>query len=104
MIYCSCSYILSYLILFVTTTIMRFDKLAEVFKKSPLEVNMKYLSAKETAKKWGIGERRVQTLCLQDRIPGSIRIGNTWGIPDDAVKPKDERVKSGKYIKETGKS
>ena len=70
MIYCSCSYILSYLILFVTTTIMRFDKLAEVFKKSPLEVNMKYLSAKETAKKWGIGERRVQTLCLQDRIPG----------------------------------
>jgi hypothetical protein len=28
-----------------------------------------------------------------------IRIGNTWGIPDNAEKPKDERVKSGKYIK-----
>lgn len=60
---------------------------------------MKYLSAKEAAKKWKIGERRVQTLCMQDRIPGVIRIGSTWGIPDDAEKPKDARIKSGKYIK-----
>ncbi len=60
---------------------------------------MKYLSAKETGKKWGIGERRVQRLCTQDRIPGVIRIGSTWGIPDDAEKPKDARVKSGKYCK-----
>lgn len=60
---------------------------------------MKYLSAKEAANKWGISDRRVQILCNQDRIPGVIRIGNIWGIPDDAEKPKDERVKSGKYIK-----
>ena len=60
---------------------------------------MKYLSSKETADKWGISERRVQILCNQDRIPGVIRIGNIWGIPDDAEKPKDERVKSGRYIK-----
>ena len=60
---------------------------------------MKYLSAKEAAEKWGIGERRVQTLCTQDRIDGVIRIGSTWGIPDDAEKPKDARIKSGKYIK-----
>ena len=60
---------------------------------------MKYLSAKEAANKWGISDRRVQILCNQDRIPGVIRIGNTWGIPDNAEKPKDERVKSGKYIK-----
>lgn len=60
---------------------------------------MKYLSAKEAADKWGISDRRVQILCNQDRIPGVIRIGNIWGIPDDAEKPKDERVKSGRYIK-----
>ena len=60
---------------------------------------MKYLSAKEAANKWGISDRRVQILCNQDRIPGVIRIGNIWGIPDDAEKPKDERVKSGRYIK-----
>ena len=60
---------------------------------------MKYLSAKEAANKWGISDRRVQILCNQDRIPGVIRIGNIWGIPDDAEKPKDERVKSGRYTK-----
>ena len=60
---------------------------------------MKYLAAKEAANKWGISDRRVQILCNQDRIPGVIRIGNTLGIPDNAEKPKDERVKSGKYIK-----
>ena len=60
---------------------------------------MKYLSSKEAADKWGISERQVQILCNQDRIEGVIRIGSTWGIPDDAEKPKDARIKSGKYIK-----
>ena len=60
---------------------------------------MKYLSSKEAADKWGISERRVQILCNQDRIAGVIRIGSTWGIPDDAEKPKDARIKSGKYTK-----
>ena len=60
---------------------------------------MKYLSSKEAADKWGISERRVQILCNQERIEGVIRIGITWGIPDDAEKPKDARIKSGKYIK-----
>ena len=60
---------------------------------------MKYLSSKEAADKLGISEKRVQILCNQDRIAGVIRIGSTWGIPDDAEKPKDARIKSGKYIK-----
>lgn len=67
--------------------------------KDVLEVRMKYLSAKEAAEKWGIGERRVQRLCHQNRIPGVIRIGSTWGIPDSVDKPKDARLKSGKYVK-----
>jgi len=61
---------------------------------------MKYLTAKETGKRWGLSERRVETLCVQGRIPGLIRIGRSWGIPDNADKPKDARIKSGKYIKE----
>ncbi len=60
---------------------------------------MNYLSAKEAADKWGISDRRVQILCNQNRIPGVIRIGSTWGIPDNADKPKDARIRSGKYIK-----
>ena len=45
----------------------------------------KYLSVKEAANKWGISDRRIQILCNQDRILGVIRIGNTWGIPDNVV-------------------
>lgn len=36
-----------------------------------------YLSLKEVAKKWGIGDRRINTLCLQGRIPGTFKIGNS---------------------------
>lgn len=60
---------------------------------------MNYLSIRETSEKWGLSIRRIQTLCITDRIPGATRIGNMWVIPDDAVKPKDARIKSGKYIK-----
>lgn len=58
-----------------------------------------YMKIKEAAKKWGIGERRVNALCLEGRIDGAMKFGTTWAIPVDATKPKDERIKSGKYIK-----
>lgn len=60
---------------------------------------MKYLSLKQTATKWALSPRRVQVLCSTKRIPGAIKIGSYWAIPDDALKPKDERIRSGKYIK-----
>lgn len=34
-----------------------------------------------------------------DRILGTTKIGSYWAIPVDAEKPKDERIKSGKYVK-----
>ena len=61
---------------------------------------MEYISISQAAEKWGITPRRIQVLCKQDRIPGAARIGYVWAIPKDAEKPKDARVKSGKYIKE----
>ena len=60
---------------------------------------MEYLSLRQTAEKWGLSIRRVQTLCSTDRIPGATKIGSYWAIPVDAEKPKDERIKSGKYVK-----
>lgn len=60
---------------------------------------MEYLSVKQTAEKWGITPRRLQILCSQDRIKGAMRVGNYWAIPSDAEKPKDARIKTGKYIK-----
>ena len=60
---------------------------------------MKYLSTFEIAEKWGISPRRVGVLCNQDRIPGAQRAGSRWIIPEDAEKPSDARIKSGKYKK-----
>lgn len=64
---------------------------------------MKYISTLEAAEKWGISQRRVTALCQNDRIVGVQRAGGTWIIPEDAEKPADARIKSGKYIKR-GKS
>ena len=61
---------------------------------------MEYLSIKQTSEKWGISVRRIQVLCSEGSIPGAIKIGSYWAIPSDAEKPNDERIKSGKYIKE----
>ena len=36
---------------------------------------------------------------MYGRIKGAQRVGHQWIIPADAPKPKDARVKSGKYIK-----
>ena len=64
---------------------------------------MKYMSNFEAAEKWGISHRRVSILCNQDRIPGAQRAGSRWIIPEDAEKPSDARIKSGKYIKQPNK-
>ena len=55
---------------------------------------MEYMSCPETAKKWGISERRVQKLCEENRIPGVSKIGYMWLIPKNAEKPKDNRRKA----------
>ena len=60
---------------------------------------MKYLSITQTSERWGISTRRIQILFAEGRVPGAIRIGTVWGIPDDEPKPADARIKSGKYVK-----
>ncbi len=63
---------------------------------------MGYLSITQTAEKWGLSGRRIQIFCAQGRIPGAMKIGSYWAVPDDAEKPTDERIRSGKYIKKKG--
>lgn len=57
------------------------------------------MTIKTASEKWGIGLRRINTLCNEGRIEGVSKLGNIWIIPANAEKPKDERIKSGKYIK-----
>lgn len=56
-------------------------------------------TCKEKAIEWNISERTVSDLCKKGKISGAIKKGNTWYIPEDAVKPSDGRIRSGKYLK-----
>ena len=58
-----------------------------------------YMTIKEASEKWGIGIRRINTLCNEGRIDGCLRFGSSWAIPANAKKPSDMRIKSGKYIR-----
>ena len=59
-------------------------------------LRVRYLSTFEVAEKWGISPRRVGVFCSQNRIPGAQQAGSRWIIPEDAEKPADARIKSGK--------
>ena len=52
---------------------------------------MEYMSAREAAEKWGISQRRVATLCAEQRVEYAEMVGNMWLIPSDAEKPIDAR-------------
>ena len=58
-------------------------------------------SSKEIAKKWDVAERTVTAFCNSGKIPGAIKVGKSWQIPDDAEKPADGRISTGKYIKKS---
>ena len=60
---------------------------------------MKYISISETSNKWKISTRRISVLCNEGRIEGAQKVGATWIIPENAIKPNDARIKTGKYIK-----
>lgn len=60
---------------------------------------MGFMTSVEAREKWSLSKRRVAVLCAEGRIPGAEKKANVWLIPDDAEKPADARIKSGKYIK-----
>lgn len=59
-----------------------------------------FMTVQEAAIRWGITERQVQILCKNERIYGVSRVGRNWIIPIEAEKPKDGRIKSGRYCNE----
>ena len=52
---------------------------------------MEYIKVSKAAEKWGISARRVRVLCVEGKIPGVIRKGNLYMIPENAQKPPDGR-------------
>lgn len=60
--------------------------------------SVKYISAIEAAERWNLSRRRVVALCGNGRINGAQKAGAYWIIPENAKKPSDARIKSGKYM------
>lgn len=56
-------------------------------------------TCKEMALIWNISVRAVSSLCKSGRIPGAVKNGKNWEIPDEATKPVDGRISSGEYCK-----
>ena len=61
-------------------------------------------SSKEMAEIWNVSERTVTTFCKSGKVPGAIKEGRTWKIPEDAKKPADGRAMSGRYVKKNIKN
>jgi len=59
-----------------------------------------FIQSNEIAKRWGLSPRQVQRLCIDGRIKGAIKFGNTWAIPEDAPKPT-RTAKNGKPGRKT---
>lgn len=59
---------------------------------------MEYSTTKETASKWHISDRRVLQYCNAGRITGAMKLGNTWLIPKDAVKPRRQKAPQSQNI------
>lgn len=53
---------------------------------------MEYMTTKDAVKKWNISERRIRQLLSDGRIEGAVKVGNSWNIPIDALKPVDKRI------------
>ena len=60
-------------------------------------------TCKKKALEWGISERTVNDLCKKGRIPGAVKNGGRWQIPDEVTKPEDGRISSGRYVRTRGR-
>lgn len=56
-------------------------------------------TSEQIAVEWELSKNTVNEMCSKGKIAGVVKEGRKWLIPDDAVKPVDGRVSSGKYIK-----
>lgn len=46
-----------------------------------------YMTTKEAAEKWNISQRQVQNHCKKGRIPGTVKVGTNYLIPENTSRP-----------------
>jgi hypothetical protein len=50
-------------------------------------MTQEYATVADMAERWNLTKRQVQKFCNAGMIPGAIRFGIVWAIPEDAEKP-----------------
>ena len=58
-----------------------------------------YFSVQDTAEKWGVSVRWVNQNILNGWISGVERLGKSWAIPEDALKPIKQKSGSNRKKK-----
>ncbi|MDO4649247.1 MAG: helix-turn-helix domain-containing protein, partial [Eubacteriales bacterium] len=56
-------------------------------------------TSEQIAVEWGLSKNTINEMCSKGKIPGVVKEGRKWLIPDDAVRPADGRMTTGKYSK-----
>ena len=46
-----------------------------------------YITTKDASERWGITRRQVQIHCKNNHIPGVVRVGTNYLIPENAKRP-----------------
>lgn len=58
-----------------------------------------YITVNELAESWNMAPRTIQMMCAAGKIPGAYKFGSVWAVPNDATRPADGRITSGKHKK-----
>lgn len=61
-------------------------------------------SCKEKALEWGVSVRTVNDLCNKGRIPGAVKVGRDWQIPEEAEKPSKKHIGKKDSVKDNQKT
>jgi len=61
-----------------------------------MSLESELMTTRTASELWGITPRRVQILCDKGKVQGAFRMGRTWIIPKETLKPIDGRTKAAK--------
>ncbi len=56
-------------------------------------------TSEQIAAEWGLSKNTINEKCRKGEIPGAVKDGRRWLIPEDAKRPTDGRIHSGRYVK-----
>ena len=64
-------------------------------------MELDWLTPLQLAEKWNLTERHVQTLCMEGKIKGAVKVSKVWLIPKNAPRPVDGRTREAKIKKKS---